>query len=482
MVRTSAATVTFALLDGYELRATQPGTVEVSCPGRVMRLKQLDAGVAAALGRLADGPVDVPELEKIAIGEHPGADLDRLREELDRLVRKPAAGATLVVAGVELLRATARSTLTDLDLSLRPPTGSVCLSRFAFARRADGGLILESPVAHVSVRFLDLRLGALVSALAAPGPVEKLAERLPTLSSATVDAALAFLAGVGVLVAVDGSGVPEDESRPDLVQREFHDVLAHAASRRGLTDRPLGGTFRFQGKLPPAPALKPLPGGDAIPLPRPDLDAVEARDPSLTRVLESRRSIRKHGTAALSVAELGEFLFRVARATKVYGIDEKSGAMYETSRRPYPSGGACYDLELYVTSRMTAGLAPGVYHYDPGGHRLTQVCRAPDLIRSMLLEACLASRSIDLEEPQLLITLASRFARLSWKYESIAYATTLKNVGVLYQTMYLVATAMGLAPCALGAGDSALFQRVTGLDPTTESSVGEFMLGHRTEA
>ena len=50
--------------------------------------------------------------------------------------------------------------------------------------------------------------------------------------------------------------------------------------------------------------------------------------------------------------------------------------------------------------------------------------------------------------------LAARFPRIAWKYESIAYALTLKHVGVLYQTMYLTATAMGLAPCAIGGGDA----------------------------
>lgn len=55
----------------------------------------------------------------------------------------------------------------------------------------------------------------------------------------------------------------------------------------------------------------------------------------------------------------------------------------------------------------------------------------------------------------------------------------LKNVGVLYQTMYLVATAMDLAPCALGGGDSDLFARATALDYYAETSVGEFLLGSK---
>jgi SagB-type dehydrogenase family enzyme len=81
------------------------------------------------------------------------------------------------------------------------------------------------------------------------------------------------------------------------------------------------------------------------------------------------------------------------------------------------------------------------------------------------------------ERPQVLFVLTARFQRLNWKYETMAYAAILKNVGVLYQTMYLVATAMGLAPCALGAGDPELLGAITGDAYWMESSVGEFMLG-----
>jgi SagB-type dehydrogenase family enzyme len=78
---------------------------------------------------------------------------------------------------------------------------------------------------------------------------------------------------------------------------------------------------------------------------------------------------------------------------------------------------------------------------------------------------------------QVLLILAARFARVAWKYESIAYALTLKHVGVVYQTMYLAATAMGLAPCAIGGGDANLFARAAGTDYCAETSVGEFLLG-----
>ena len=67
---------------------------------------------------------------------------------------------------------------------------------------------------------------------------------------------------------------------------------------------------------------------------------------------------------------------------------------------------------------------------------------------------------------------------MSWKYRSISYATTLKNVGVLYQTLYLVATAMDLAGCALGSGDDVAAEQVLHLAARSEIVVGEFMLGN----
>jgi SagB-type dehydrogenase family enzyme len=84
--------------------------------------------------------------------------------------------------------------------------------------------------------------------------------------------------------------------------------------------------------------------------------------------------------------------------------------------------------------------------------------------------------------PDVLITMTSRIRRLSWKYRAIAYATTLRHTGVLYQTMYLVATALGLAPCGLGNGDADLAARVLGLDYLRETSVGDFLLGSRPAA
>ena len=75
-----------------------------------------------------------------------------------------------------------------------------------------------------------------------------------------------------------------------------------------------------------------------------------------------------------------------------------------------------------------------------------------------------------------LIVITSRLPRIAWKYETISYRTSLLNAGVALQTMYLVATDMGLQGCANGLGDSRLFEAATGLDPFEETAITEFAL------
>ncbi len=55
------------------------------------------------------------------------------------------------------------------------------------------------------------------------------------------------------------------------------------------------------------------------------------------------------------------------------------------------------------------------------------------------------------DPPQVLISVTARFRRLSWKYGGLAYRLVMLHVGVLMQSLYLVCTAMRLAPCALGS-------------------------------
>jgi SagB-type dehydrogenase family enzyme len=152
----------------------------------------------------------------------------------------------------------------------------------------------------------------------------------------------------------------------------------------------------------------------------------------------------------------------------------------EVSNRPYPGGGADYELEIYPVVQRVEGIESGVYYYHPLQHRLFHVADANVGWKTLLRDAAGKARTTQL--PDVLFCVTGRFQRLSYKYSSIAYAIMLKDLGVLYQTFYLVATAMELAPCALGGGNADLFTAVTGLDYVIEPYIGEFMLSSRDEA
>jgi SagB-type dehydrogenase family enzyme len=352
------------------------------------------------------------------------------------------------------------------------------LSRFAYVRRDGETLVLESPLSSARTMLPGAIGATLVGALARTSTCRELCTSLNGVPEATARALLDLLASAGTIAEVGDDGALAEDADPALRQWEFHDLLFHSRSRAGRHSYPVGGTFRFLDTIPALPAIRPNApnvSGEVIPLFRPDLDALAGEDPPFTRVLESRTSLREYGRSPITVRQLGEFLYRVARVRTVVEPDAAGGLLYQATSRPYPSGGAAYDLELYVTVNACAGVPEGLYHYDPLDHQLRKRAERTVEVEKMLRDARAAA---PLQcDTQILITLASRFQRLSWKYNAIAYATALKNVGVLYQTMYLVATAMRLAPCALGSGDSDVFAAAAGTDYYVESSVGEFLLG-----
>lgn len=350
---------------------------------------------------------------------------------------------------------------------------AVRLSRFAFIRGTAEGTLVESPLSTRRIYLVTAQARFLAAACGAATTVAALSGELgrPVGETARL---VGWLLGAGLADrAVDGEFADDAD---ELRQWEFHDLLFHSRSRSGRHDYPFGGLFPYRGELSPAPAIRPSHRGSETVLPRPDLARVLAEDSPFTTVLEGRTSTRHYGGPPPTVDRIAEFLYRVAR---VRTMSDPDAIPYPTSSRPYPTGGAGYDLEIYLTVHRCEGLAQGSYHYDPVEHRLVELATDPADHAKLLAWSVRSARLR--AQPDILITLTSRFQRLSWKYRSIAYAATLKNVGVLYQTMYLVATAMGLGACALGAGDADLATRAFRLNHLEESSVGEFLVGSLPE-
>jgi len=470
-----SASLLLSWREGVTASADGAGTLVVQGPGARVSLRQVPVAIREALCRLDPPGLDPDRLCEFLRGNGDGV-LARWYYYLERLTQRGLLCHTAQAGKTRL------ATLVAVSSSfVSGPTQVVAgrryvLSRFAYLRREGTEAVLESPLAHARVILNDCRAAALVGALAAPATAGELAERVGGLEVDAVAGVLALFLRAGML---EQAGTRDQD--PALQLWEFHDLLFHARTRRGRFDAPYGGTYRLADRLAPPPALKPALAGPVHELYRPDLERLERDDPPLARVQAQRRSIRElDATRPITDRQLGEFLFRVARVTgyREAEISTPHGPVRQDfATRPYPAGGGLYELELYAVIQACSPLAPGLYHYDPAGHRLIRLRERTPEVAGLLRDAA-ESTGMQEEALQVLLILAARFPRIAWKYESIAYALTLKHVGVLYQTMYLAATAMGLAPCAIGGGDADLFARAAGIDYYAETSVGEFLLGN----
>lgn len=335
------------------------------------------------------------------------------------------------------------------------------LSRFAYLRRDGEDMVLESPRAFCRLALHSPAASAALHRLAAPATARQLAADCG-LSADDAEALLSLLVGGGF---VEGAAAEETDAERLW---EFHDLLFHARSRLGRHDQPYGGAYLFTDDIAPLPALKPANGAPLVALPT----GLSAPSSDLQSVMARRKSIRDYGEDPIDLAGLGTLLHRAARHLRT--IPTPQG---ELAARPYPAGGALHELELYLAVDRCEGLERGLYHYRGDDHALEAMSGSPAAVEGLLNQA--AATLGGAHRPQVLVVVTARFQRLSWKYRSMVYALVLKHVGVLYQTLYLVATDLGLAPCAMGGGDSELFAEASGLDPLVEASVGEFALGSR---
>lgn len=488
--------------EGRELWSLREDVSVEAEPGGLIRLRNRWGAVTIqratpvvedALHRMSLGPVSLRNV--VGTGRPSGAWEQREAKTDTRTLYQALGGLqSLVVRSLALDSGQALLSVVPLTPGSRfhpvplPPRLPVRLSRFAQIRTDGNEYRLESSIARHRVLLHRPEALWLIGSLARPitvaGCVDAFPGHVPVLA-----AALSYLRAAGMLAAADDEEDQEAPAFPEdgdaaLAGWSAVDLMFHTRSTLGGHDEDVGATFPMERS--PEPVVKPSMGGAQIPLYRPGWTELLANDPPLSVAIEGRSSVRGYAETPVTAAELGELLYRAARVRSVSNFStpgrrvvateppDEAGA--ERSDRPYPSGGACHELELYVTVGQCDGLEQGVYHYDPLNHMLELI--NPDQRVAGALLKCASKMAGMNSLPPLLITLTARIGRLSWKYEGLVYSLVLKHVGVLTQNLYLVSTAMRLGPCALGSAHIDLTAQAFGVDWRIEPSVGQFIVGH----
>ena len=437
-------------------------------------------GYSVGLGQFSSGAVDRAQNLRIGLPLATFASNGRsIDKEIDQLVRRLARRGLLEyrLGGSRIGEDQVVIEAQMPDYWPRMPqlgnADAVVLSRFAYMRRRDNEMVLESPRAGALFKICNPKIAAILATLSTPQHIKELRRQddFPGLEL------LALLLDCQILFKVDaigGNGLRRAEGDHNLVLWDFHDLLFHTRSTEGRHANPLGGVYPHAGAISPLPAARPRWPGKKISLRKFSAPDPEAISP-VARLLRQSHSTRSFDNQQpITLAELSQFLGGAARVISISSaeldLDDGGNAV-----RPYPSAGAGYELEVYLAVATCEGLARGFYHYDAGAHALVPIRVPTHELEAQLMGAGYSMGST--AAPQILITIAARFGRISWKYSSIAYSLILKDVGVLIQTFYLMAADMRLGGCAIGITNIDLFANMTRIEFHVEGPVGQFAIG-----
>ncbi len=130
-----------------------------------------------------------------------------------------------------------------------------------------------------------------------------------------------------------------------------------------------------------------------------------------------------------------------------YGLTAKIPSMGSAVYlRAAPSAGGLYPAEVYLISRGTTVLPPGLYNYQCRNHSLIHFWESD--VWQALQEACFWHPA--LESTQLAIVITAVFYRSAWRYEDRAYRRIFLDMGHLLGNIELASNITDYRPHLIG--------------------------------
>ncbi|MBY3989960.1 SagB family peptide dehydrogenase [Rhodococcus fascians] len=192
--------------------------------------------------------------------------------------------------------------------------------------------------------------------------------------------------------------------------------------------------------------------GASIHLPKP-----RTLDSPFTALVHARRSRYDFDPCGeLSLASLGTLLgtaLGLGRRVDAYGDREHVLSVAATA-------GGLRTRETYVLATRIRDVRPGIYSYDMPGHSLQPVSEEDPA--AALSDVYVQPQFAAL--PAVSIALTARLDVALTKYPPRHYRTMHVDAGIAVQNLYLTATGLGLACCAVSGFSDPAAESVLGLD------------------
>jgi SagB-type dehydrogenase family enzyme len=213
------------------------------------------------------------------------------------------------------------------------------------------------------------------------------------------------------------------------------------------------------------PTYKSYPSAmDIIDLPEPRFN----ENTPFWKVITNRKSTRQFTSSPISITELSLILYGITGLTRKYP---------NFAFRTTPSAGALYPIETYPIVNNISNLSQGIYHYDIAHHRL-ELLKEGDF-RMEVAKACLDQNMADKTSVNLIWTAIIN--RAQWKYLQRSYRYIYMDAGHIGQNFYLVAEALNLGACTIGAIYDDELNQILEIDGNNETSIYVGVLGKKRE-
>lgn len=199
-----------------------------------------------------------------------------------------------------------------------------------------------------------------------------------------------------------------------------------------------------------------------IKLPDPKFD----EDLKFWDIIRNRKSSRKFKNEPITQEQLSLLLFGMTGLTRIFP---------QFAFRTVPSAGGLYPIEVYPVINNVKDLVQGVYHYDIPKHSL-ELLQEGDF-RSEIAKACL--------DQQIAYKSAVNFVwtaiieRSKWKYLQRCYRYIYMDAGHIGQNFYLIAEALGLGACTIGAIFDDEINSLLEIDGFTETAIYVGVVGNK---